>query len=156
MKTRTERGEMLTTSESQAWRGMLRVHSALMRELDADLIAAHGLPLRSYEVLLFLAGAPANRMRMTELSESVLLTASGVSRLVDRLEQRGLVTRERCDLDGRGLYAVITAAGLAKFDEARATHLDGVRRLFLGRLSEDDLASLSSCWERVKTGLGGD
>ena len=156
METQTERGDALTMPESLAWRGLLRVHSALMRELDADLVAAHGLPLRSYEVLLFLAGAQGHRLRMTELSESVLLTASGVSRLVDRLEERGLVTRERCDLDGRGLYAVITRAGLDKFHEARATHLAGVRRLFVGRLTPDELAALSTCWDRVIPGLGDD
>ena len=104
----------LSGVELGAWRGMLRVNAALINQLDADLTAAHGLPLRSYEVLLVLEDAPQRRMRMSDLSRSVLLSASGVSRLVDRLEAEGFVERERCTSDGRGYYAVLTDAGHAK------------------------------------------
>ncbi len=138
--------------ELGAWRGMLRVHSALMRQLDADLTAAHGLSLRSYEVLLVLEDAPGHRMRMSDLSRSVLLTASGVSRLVDRLEAGGYVERRRCDSDGRGFFAVLTEAGGAKLREARGTHLDGVRRMFLQHFDRDELVHLAACWDRVLPG----
>ncbi|MFA4964272.1 MAG: MarR family transcriptional regulator [Thermoleophilia bacterium] len=135
---------------------MLRVHASLIHELDADLSAEHGLPLRSYEVLLFLEDAPRQRLRMTDLSRSVLLSASGVSRLVDRLETEGYVARERCVDDGRGYYAVLTTGGAAKLTEARATHLAGVRRHFLERFDAADLARLAVYWERVLPGAAGD
>lgn len=131
---------------------MLRVHSSLMRTLDAELMAAHGLPLRSYEVLLFLEDAPDHRMRMNKLSSSVLLSASGVSRLVDRLERDNYVRREHCPVDGRGLYAVLTPAGSAKLKEARATHLHGVRRHFLEHFDGDGLAQLARFWNDVLPG----
>ncbi len=144
----------LSTTELGAWRGMLRVHTALIRQLDADLTEAHGLPLRSYEVLLVLHDAPEHRLRMSDLSQSVLLSASGVSRLVDRLEAEGFVERRRCDSDGRGFFAVITEAGEAKVGEARETHLRGVRRLFLQHFQADELRHLAACWDRVLPGAG--
>jgi len=138
-----------------AWRGFLRVHSALLHQLDADLFAAHGLPLRSYEVLLLLDDAPDRRLRMTDLSRSVLLSPSGVTRLVDRLAREGLVDRERCADDGRGYYAVITAAGQRRLKAARSTHLTGVRRLFLARFTDADLHVLAEYWDRVVPGAAG-
>lgn len=149
-------GQRLEPVELAAWRGLLRVHSALVRQLDAELVAAHDLPLRSYEVLLHLGDAPGRRLRMTELSRSVLLSPSGVSRLVDRLEADGLVGRRRCELDGRGYWTELTEAGLAKLTAARVTHLAGVRRLFLSKLSEADLRRLAELWERLQPGATGD
>ncbi len=151
MRTR-EPERRLSAVELGAWRGMLRVNAALINQLDADLTAAHGLPLRSYEVLLVLEDAPQRRMRMSDLSRSVLLSASGVSRLVDRLEAEGFVERERCTSDGRGYYAVLTDAGYAKLMEARQTHLDGVRRLFLQHFDREELDQLAACWDRVLPG----
>jgi DNA-binding MarR family transcriptional regulator len=130
----------------------LRVHSALIRELDAELVAAHDLPLHSYEVLVHLDGAPGHRLRMSELARSVLVSASGVTRLVDRLEADGFVCRRRCDLDGRGYWAELTPTGAAKLTAARATHLSGVRRLFLAHLDAGERARLAKVWERI---LGG-
>jgi DNA-binding MarR family transcriptional regulator len=117
---------------------MLRVHASLTRALDAKLTGAHDLPLSSYEVLLRLADAPAGRMRMAELADAALLSRSGLSRLVDRLEKDGLARRTQCDDDARGWFAEITPAGRRLLDEAQQTHLDGVRRLFLDRLSGDE------------------
>jgi len=131
---------------------MLRAHAALFHDMDAELTAAHGLALRSYEVLLHLEDAPRHRLRMSDLSHSVLLSASGVSRLVDRLERDGLVRRERCSADGRGYWAVITTRGERAFREARATHLAGVRHLFLRHFTNDDLTRLAGYWERVVPG----
>jgi DNA-binding MarR family transcriptional regulator len=142
----------LTPPELAAWRGFLRAHSALIRDLDHELDQAHGLPLRAYDVLVQLEDAPGRRLRMTELSRSVLLSASGVSRLVDRLEVEGFVCRRRCEVDGRGYWAELTPAGAAKLAEARTTHLAGVRRLFLARLDERELAELAAIWERMLPG----
>ena len=103
--------KQLSPLEFAAWVGFLRVHAALVRELDSELEAAHGLPLTQYEVLLYLDAAPDRRLRMTELARSVLLSQSGVTRLVDRLEARGLVVREPCPEDRRGLLARITDDG---------------------------------------------
>jgi DNA-binding MarR family transcriptional regulator len=147
-----EIGGQLSGDELGAWRGMLRVHSAIISQLDADLVETHGLSLRSYEVLLFLEDAPHRRMRMSDLSRAALLSASGVSRLVDRLEADGYVERRRCSSDGRGYFAVLTDAGHEKLQEARPTHLQGVRRLFLCHFDRHELASLADGWERVLPG----
>ena len=128
---------------------MLRAHAELTRELDSQLAREHKLPLSSYEVLLFLADAPGGRMRMSDLAESVLLSRSGLTRLVDRLEREGLLKRERCESDARGLFAEITPAGRRLFDEARRTHLDGVRALFLDRFSRDELRTLGGLWQKL-------
>jgi DNA-binding MarR family transcriptional regulator len=130
-------------------RGMLRAHAELTRALDAQLAREHNLPLSSYEVLLFLADAPDGRMRMSELAESVLLSRSGLTRLVDRLERDGLLKRERCESDARGLFAEITPEGRRLFDAARRTHLDGVRALFLDRFSRDELRALGGLWQKL-------
>ncbi len=147
-----ESAEDLGPAELAAWRGMLRAQASLLHDMDAELTAAHGLALRSYEVLLRLQEAPRRRLRMSDLSHSVLLSASGVSRLVDRLERHGLVRRERCSADGRGYWTVLTPRGELKFGEARATHLAGVRRLFLRHFAGDDLARLADYWERLLPG----
>jgi DNA-binding MarR family transcriptional regulator len=143
---------LLDRDELAAWRGMLRVHAAMTRALDAELTGRHGLPLTSYEVLLYLADAPFGRMRMAELADSVLLSRSGLTRLVDRLEREGLLKREQCEDDARGWFATITDEGRALFDEARVTHLDGVRERFLSRFSPDELRALGKLWAKVDPG----
>jgi DNA-binding MarR family transcriptional regulator len=145
-------GTQLDREELAAWRGMLRVHSDLTRELDAELTHRHGLPLTSYEVLLFLADSPDGRMRMSELADSVLLSRSGLTRLVDRLERDGLLEREQCEEDARGYFAAITDHGREVFAEARRTHLAGVRERFLSRFSRDDLRTLGELWGKVPHG----
>ena len=139
----------LDTLELDAWRGMLRVHGEIVAQLDAELEREHGLPLSSYEVLIYLAGAPDGRLRMGELAASMLVSRSGLTRLVDRLERDGLVTRERCEDDARGFFAVITPEGRRRITAARPTHLDGVRRHFLSRLTKADLKALAAAWERL-------
>jgi DNA-binding MarR family transcriptional regulator len=142
----------LSARELAAWRGFLRVHAALLRELDAELQARHDLPLSSYEVLLFLEDAPRHRLRMARLAESVLLSLSGVTRLVERLQRDGLVRKEACASDGRGFYAVLTDAGLERLAEARPTHLRGVRDRFLSRFSSEELGHLAGQWDRIIPG----
>jgi len=146
---------LLDEAELGAWRGLLRVHSRLTKALDADLVREHGIPLSEYEVLLFLADAPDGRMRMAELADGVLLSRSGLTRLVDRMEREGLLRRERCEDDARGFNAIITDAGRELFQRARRTHLDGVRELFLDKLSPQELHTLAELWERVSPGAAG-
>ena len=143
---------MLSRRELAAWRGLLRVHAALVHELDRELEEAHGLPLHQYEVLLLLADAEGGQLRMSDLAEGALLSQSGLTRLVDRLERAGLVERRRCEEDRRGLFAHITEEGRRRFDAARATHLAGVRKRFLSRFSADELDALAAAWERVRPG----
>jgi DNA-binding MarR family transcriptional regulator len=142
----------LTACELAAWRGFLRVHAGLVRRLDHELQETHGMPLHEYEVLLLLAGAPDGRLRMSELADGALLSQSGLTRLVDRLERAGLVVRERCEQDRRGLYARISDEGLQRFDEARVTHLEGVRSRFLDRFEPEELDALADAWEKVQPG----
>jgi DNA-binding MarR family transcriptional regulator len=144
--------QCLDPQELRAWRGMLRAHATLTKALDAQLEAAHGLPLTSYEVLLHLNDAEERRMRMCDLADSVLLSRSGLTRLVDRLEREGLLAREQCACDARGAFAKLTPAGQAKLAEARATHLAGVRELFLSRLTPAQHELLGEVWDAVLPG----
>lgn len=141
--------DRLSDRELRAWRGMLRAHASLTKALDADLEAGHGLPLSSYEVLMHLVAADGERMRMSDLADSVILSRSGLTRLVDRMEREGLLARESCPSDARGAYARLTETGSAKLDAARRTHLSGVRERFLDRLTEAEQDALGDCWERV-------
>jgi DNA-binding MarR family transcriptional regulator len=152
MTSPTPQLEELSGLELGAWRGMLRVHAALVRELDAELDAAHDLPLSSYDVLIYLRSAPGKRLRMAELADSVLLSRSGVTRLVDRLVRDGLIVRDTCESDGRGSFAVLTDAGEELLARARPTHLAGVRERFLRHFSDDELRTLAGFWEKVLPG----
>ena len=148
-------GHTLDQRELNAWRGMLRVHSAMVRRLDEELERAHGLPLTSYEVLLRLADAPDGALRMGRLADELFLSRSGLTRLIDRLVKAGLVERTNCESDRRGSFAKLTDEGRRRFDEARPTHLDGVREHFLSKLDDDDLADLAAVWSKVDAGAPG-
>jgi DNA-binding MarR family transcriptional regulator len=145
----------LDDRELRAWRGLLRVHASLSKALDNQLDREHGLPLTSYEVLLYLAEAEGEKMRMCDLASSVILSRSGLTRLVDRLERDGLLVRESCASDARGAFAKLTPAGHEKLTAARATHLAGVRTLFLAHLGAEELEVLGSVWDRVLPGAAG-
>jgi DNA-binding MarR family transcriptional regulator len=145
----------LDERELCAWRGLLRVHASLSKALDARLEAEHGLPLTSYEVLMYLADAESQRMRMCDLAASVILSRSGLTRLVDRLERDGLLQRETCSSDARGAFAKLTPAGHEKLAAARVTHLAEVRALFLDLLSDEELELLGGLWDRVLPGAAG-
>jgi DNA-binding MarR family transcriptional regulator len=134
----------LSDDELDAWRRFLRAHAAITRQLDADLIASHHLTLRDYEVLLHLAQAPHRRLRMSDLAERVLLTRSGVTRLVDGLVRSGWVERVSCPSDARGSFAAVTDAGYDKLRQASVTHLEGVRSLYVDRFSGEELGTLSA------------
>jgi DNA-binding MarR family transcriptional regulator len=135
--------------ELDAWRGFLRTHATLVHELDEELTARHGLPLSSYDVLVQLDAAPDGMLRMSHLADAVLLSRSGLSRLVTRLEKQGLLERLECENDARGAFAAITDAGREKLAEARATHRAGVRERFLGKLGERELRQVARVWSRL-------
>ena len=139
----------LTATEEGAWRGLARAHACLVKRLDAQLEAEHGLSLTSYEVLRRLAGADGGRLRMHDIASAVLLSRSGLTRLVDRLERDGLVARCSCENDARGAYAVITDAGRGKARAAHAAHHEGVRALFVAHYSEEELRLLASLLDRL-------
>ncbi|MBI5103808.1 MAG: MarR family transcriptional regulator [Solirubrobacterales bacterium] len=139
----------LTVTELAAWTGFLRLHQRLARELDAELEQAHGLSLGDYDVLTQLESADGHRLRMADLADAVLLTRSGLTRLVDRLQHRGLVERVKCSSDQRGMHAQLTEEGLARLHAARPTHLAGVRRGFLDELSQDETRALADLWARL-------
>jgi DNA-binding MarR family transcriptional regulator len=138
-----------TEPELDAWRGFLRAHAELVRELDEELTERHGLPLSSYDVLVQLDEAPGGRLRMSHLADAVLLSRSGLSRLVTRLERQGLLEREECPSDARGAFAAITGKGREKLSEARATHRTGVRERFLDKLGEREQRQLARVWNRL-------
>jgi DNA-binding MarR family transcriptional regulator len=148
MSTTESPNSLLAPHELAAWRGMLEAHARATRQLDAQMHVEHGLPLSAYEVLMFLADAPDHRMRMSEIAEGVLLSRSGCTRLVDRLVEHGYVTRSAATSDGRGLYAELTDAGLAKVTPARATHHEGIRSFFLDHLTVTDQIALGDIWTR--------
>lgn len=141
--------------ELGAWRAFLRAHARLLHRLDEELQAAHGVSLAEYDALLQLANAPDRRLRMSALAERVLLSRSGITRLVDRLVADGMVERFACPTDARGSMAAITALGISQLRAASKTHLDGVRRYFLDVVSGDEQAVIQRSLERVGDGLTG-
>jgi DNA-binding MarR family transcriptional regulator len=141
--------EQLSEGELRALRGLMRAHASLAKRLDAELEQAHGLPLSSYEVLHHLESAPDGRMRMCDLAEHAQLSRSGLTRLVDRLERDGLLSRCTCEHDARGAYACLTEQGVQRLSAARGTHLAVVREQFLSRFSEPELGALAEMWDRI-------
>ncbi len=134
----------LTAGELQAWRIFLRAHAQVTRSLEAELVAEHDLPLPSYDVLVQLSESPDRRLRMTELADRVLLSRSGLTRLVDRLAREGLVERQSCPSDARGTLAALTETGLQRLRDAWPTHLRGVAEHVTGKLTADEVTQLTS------------
>jgi DNA-binding MarR family transcriptional regulator len=144
-------GTTTTSIETQldSWVFFLRAHAAITRELSVDLQREHGLTLNDYEVLLHLSHADGGRLRRVDLAERVILTASGITRLLEGLERAGLVRKENCASDARVTYAKITPDGRAKLREAAKTHLRGLDELFVGRYSESELTTLADLLSRL-------
>ena len=153
MSAQTEPREAV---ELEAWTRFLRAHAALTRELNADLLQGHGLTLSDYEVLLVLARADERRLRRVDLAERVLLSPSGITRLLDGLERAGFVEKAACDTDRRVVYAALTDAGLAKLREAARTHVAGVHRLFLDRFAPEERETMSELLGRLPLADGND
>ncbi|NVI91443.1 winged helix-turn-helix transcriptional regulator [Actinomadura sp. BRA 177] len=139
----------LTAAELVVWRTMLRAQAQLSRRLQADLLARHGLALGPYEVLMHLGEAPGGRLRMNDLADRVLLSRSGLTRLVDRLQRDGLVARQSCADDARGLFAVLTDAGRDLLAAATPTYRQGVQDHMLSRLDEADLRTLGHILDKL-------
>src|SRR6267143_5551599 len=134
-------------AELRAWTAFLDAQAALLRQLEAELIEKEDMTLAEFDVLIQLGLAPDRRLRMTELSDRVRLSHSGVTRLVDRMTQAGLVKRTRCDSDRRGTFATLTAAGRARLRRAQPVHLRGIREHFGKRLSAAQLSALADALE---------
>ena len=133
----------------EAWRGFLQSHAMIVRELDASLIAAHGMTTRDYEVLLYLAQDAERRLPMSALSERTMLTRSGITRLVDGLVGAGLVERVSCPNDARVSYAQLTEAGYEKLRSAGCTHVGSIRRLFCEHFTAEELEQLAEFLRRL-------
>jgi MarR family transcriptional regulator, 2-MHQ and catechol-resistance regulon repressor len=135
-----------------AFVALLRAHSGVTRQLNAQLSAEHGLTLSDFEVLLRLARADHRRMRRVDLADQVFLSASGVTRLLDGLERQGLVERASCDTDRRVVYAVLTDSGLDRLRTAAASHFGQVEAVFGARYEADELAALTTLLDRLGEG----
>jgi DNA-binding MarR family transcriptional regulator len=133
----------------EGWVAFLRSHAAITRELSAQLQREHGLTLNDYEVLLHLSRAEGERLRRVDLADRVLLTASGITRLLDGLERAGFVCKDTCKSDARVSYAKLTDAGRERFREASETHLRGIDELFVSRYSGSELATLAALLNRL-------
>ena len=133
----------------QAFAGLLRGHAAATRCFSALLQKGHGLSLSEYEVLLRLARAPDHRLKRVELVSQVLLTPSGITRLLTRLEAAGFVAKASCATDARVTYAVLTDAGQAKLDAATRTHVREIHTLLGGEFSKEELATLAGLLARL-------
>jgi DNA-binding MarR family transcriptional regulator len=139
----------LSDEEMRAWQALLHAHHRVTEALDGELREEHGLSMGAYDVLLRLARAPGRALRMSELAERVLLSPSGLTRLVDRLEARGLVERTSDPEDGRVALARLTGPGRALLLRAARTHLRGIREHYTGRLTEAQLRNVASGLETV-------
>jgi DNA-binding MarR family transcriptional regulator len=132
-----------------AWRSFLQSHASILRELDSELVAAHAMTARDYEVLLYLAQAPERMLPMSALAERTMLTRSGITRLIDGLVGCGLIERVSCARDARISYAKLTDAGYEKLRDAGCTHIASIRRLFLEHYSAEEIEQLAELLGRL-------
>ena len=145
----TTAAEDLTGAALDAWRSYIQSHASILRQLDAELVAEHGMTTRDYEVMLYLAQAPERRLAMSALSERTMLTRSGITRLVDGLVASGSIKRVSCSEDARISYASLTDAGYERLRQAGCTHIASIRRLFLAHFSVPEIEQLSSLLARL-------
>ena len=134
----------------RAWAAFLRAHARIIRALERDLQEREGMALTDYDVLVQLAATEPHRLRMSELADRLLLSRSGVTRLVDRLESDGLVERVTCTDDRRGQWASLTHAGYERLRTATPVHLRGVAEHFIDRLDREELAALERTLARLE------
>jgi DNA-binding MarR family transcriptional regulator len=132
-----------------AWVRFLRAHAAITRQLSARLEAEHGLTLSDYDVLVQLYHAPDRILRRVDIARAVLLTASGITRLLDGLERGGWVEKKSCESDARVSYAALTTEGLKKFEAARRSHLADIEELFGAPLGADECGKLAELLGRL-------
>ncbi|WP_329136976.1 MarR family transcriptional regulator [Streptomyces sp. NBC_01476] len=145
---RTTSPQPMNPDEEAFLRALGRVMTLLPRAIDADMMRDRQMPLSEYTALMNLSEAPGRQMRMNELATACMLSLSGMTRVVTRLESRGLAERVKCDEDARGLNAVLTDAGLARLREAWPAHLASVRRHVMDHLEGADLAAFTAVLNR--------
>ncbi len=133
----------------EAWRSYLQSHASILRVLDAELAAEHGMTTRDYEVLLYLSQAEGQHLPMSALAESTMLTRSGITRLVDGLVEAGWIERVACPNDARVSYAQLTDRGYEKLREAGCTHVASIRRLFLESFTPGEIELLAALLGRL-------
>ena len=143
----------LTAERMAAWEGLIQTVGALMKTFDQELDTSLGLPLTWYDVLVQLGGAAEGRLRMQVLAESVVLSRSGLTRLVDRMEKAGLVRREHSREDRRGYYAVLTEEGRQAFDKAQPIHHRDIQEHFARHLSDADVRALTQIIGKVRQAI---
>ncbi len=139
---------MLSDTAAAAWHGLLRCQSEVVAEMDRRLKADHNLSVSGFDVLITLANAEDDRLRMNELADRILLSGAGLTHLVSRLEGDGLVIRRRHAGDGRGVEAVLTAAGRRRLAAARPTHDAVIHERLIASLTQRDVAALARIWEK--------
>lgn len=138
----------------EPWRAFLMAHARITRRLDEELRAEHDLSLAEYDAMLTIADAPERRIRMRQLADRVILSKSGVTRLIDRLVFDGLVERHACLSDARGAEAVLTADGLDRLRRASSTHLRGIAEHFIAAVDETDLPTIERSMQSVAEHAG--
>jgi DNA-binding MarR family transcriptional regulator len=143
----------LDDREQRAWRGFLAVNAAVRSRIARQLQQETGLSSADYAVLVSLSEAPGGRLRVFQLRVAADWEKTRLTHQITRMTSRGLVAREPCPDDRRGLLATLTPAGLRRLEEARPTHLAGVRRRFLSHFDERELQTLADAWERVRPGV---
>ena len=141
--------ERLSEQHLGVWRAFLKAHAVVIDRIDRDLVAAERLPLSSYDVLIELYEAPEYRLRMHELADRVVLSRSGLTRLVDRLEAEGFLARDRSRTDRRGAYAVITEKGIAALRRAWPIYARGISEYFARWLTDEEAETLETALKRV-------
>ena len=141
--------ERITPEQLEIWRLFLRAHALIVRRLESDLVDRHGLPLAWYDVLARLVEADGHRLRMSELADRVMLSPSGLTRLVGRMIEAGLVSREPSENDARGFYAVLTDEGYERLRSATGTHLRGILDYVLSRFTDDELDEIATYLSRL-------
>jgi MarR family transcriptional regulator, 2-MHQ and catechol-resistance regulon repressor len=138
-----------TSGSVNALGHLIGAHAALTRQLSAQLAEQHGLTMSEYEVLLLLSRERDRAMRRIDVSRQVRLSPSGVTRMLDRLEATGLVEKGSCENDARVTYAVLTNAGMEKLRECAPDHFTAIERLIGGRLTDEEIQSLSTLLGRL-------
>jgi DNA-binding MarR family transcriptional regulator len=139
----------LSDEEKAAYTALMRVVFAVPRAVTADIAPEGGIGLSDHLALQILSGAPGHRMRMTELAIACGVSGSGITRILNRLDQAGLTARVRSWPDARGLVAMLTPAGVARLEQAQAAHVASIRRHIFDHLGHLDLAAFASGMESV-------
>lgn len=145
----------LSREHDAAWRGFLRSSALLLRVLDAELRAGHGMSHRTYDALVQLSEAPERRLHMKDLADALVHSASGLTRLVDGLERDGYARREVDPGNRRATLVVLTPAGLAALENAWPTHVRGVQRYFADHVSQEQARVLAEVFTKINTDLDG-